>query len=68
VVPIIAQRAIVLGEDRRVMADGPADEILRDEALLIRANLIHEHLHRHATVEHAHPHMDGHHSEPDHTR
>ena len=66
IVPIIATRAIVLGEDRKVLADGPAADILGDEDLLIRANLIHEHLHRHATIEHAHPHMDGHHGGPDH--
>src|SRR4029077_4859297 len=28
IVPIIATRAIVLGEDRRVLADGPAAELL----------------------------------------
>lgn len=56
VVPIIADRVVVIGEDRRVLADGPTESILADEALLIRANLIHEHLHRHASLLHAHPH------------
>ncbi len=66
VVPLIAERAVVLGEDRRVLADGPARELLANEELLIHANLIHEHLHRHATIEHAHAHAEGHHEEPDH--
>jgi cobalt/nickel transport system ATP-binding protein len=60
IVPLIADRVIVLGEDRRVAADGPALTVLADTALLVRANLIHEHLHEHrhepGTVRHAHPH------------
>ncbi len=64
IVPVIAERVVVLGEDRRVLADGPTDRILVDEALLLRANLIHEHLHAHpgATV-HAHAHEADHHDE-----
>ena len=34
----------------------PPQNSLEDSALLIEANLIHEHLHRHAAVTHAHPH------------
>ena len=45
IVPIIAERVIVLGEERRILADGPPEAILADRELLIRANLIHEHLH-----------------------
>jgi cobalt/nickel transport system ATP-binding protein len=63
VVPIIADRVVVLGEDRKILADGPSDQILADNALLISANLIHEHLHRHATIEHAHAHDESHHEE-----
>ena len=61
IVPLIADRAIVLGEDRRVLADGPAEGILEDWPTLVRANLIHEHLHRHATIVHSHPHGAAHH-------
>jgi cobalt/nickel transport system ATP-binding protein len=68
VVPIIAERVIVLGEDRSLLADGPPDRILNDTSLLIGANLIHEHLHRHATIEHAHTHEEGHHEEPEQQR
>jgi cobalt/nickel transport system ATP-binding protein len=61
IVPIIATRAIVLGENRRVLADGPAPGILADRELLIRANLIHEHLHEHGGVMHSHAHDAEHH-------
>ena len=47
IVPIIADRVVVLGENRRVLADGTPEEILADRDLLIEANLIHEHLHEH---------------------
>jgi cobalt/nickel transport system ATP-binding protein len=62
IVPIIAQRVVVMGENRRILADGTPERILSDDALLVEANLIHEHLHRHATVAHAHAHeVDAHH-------
>jgi cobalt/nickel transport system ATP-binding protein len=66
VVPLIADRVVVLGENRRVLTDGTPGEVLAHEELLIEANLIHQHLHRHATIEHAHPHPEGHHTSPDH--
>ena len=56
IVPIIADRVVVLGENRRVLADGSPAAILADRDLLVRANLIHEHLHQHATIVHSHPH------------
>jgi cobalt/nickel transport system ATP-binding protein len=63
IVPIIADRVVVLGEDRRILADGLPAAILADTDLLIRANLIHEHIHRHGAVRHVHAHdLDaGHH-------
>jgi cobalt/nickel transport system ATP-binding protein len=65
IVPRIADRVIVLGEDRRVLADGTPGDILRDRALLLRANLIHEHLHAHRDgeqpIEHSHVHAGGDH-------
>ncbi len=61
IVPVIAERAVVLGENRRVLADGPSAEILGDRDLLIRANLIHEHLHEHDGGVHAHDHDAEHH-------
>jgi cobalt/nickel transport system ATP-binding protein len=71
VVPIIADRTVVLGENRRVLADGPSAEILADREVLLRANLIHEHLHAHGGAPHEHVHETDHHhdgapSEHDH--
>jgi cobalt/nickel transport system ATP-binding protein len=64
-VPLIASRVVVLGEERRVLADGTPREILEDRALLIGANLIHEHLHGHGGGLHAHEHT--HSGEHEHT-
>jgi cobalt/nickel transport system ATP-binding protein len=61
IVPIIANRVVVLGENRRVLADGDPDAILDDRDLLIRANLIHEHLHEHGGTRHSHDHDMEHH-------
>jgi cobalt/nickel transport system ATP-binding protein len=60
IVPLIADRVIVLGEDRRVLADGSPAQVLDDVPLLLRANLIHEHLHEHGGVAHRHEHDASH--------
>lgn len=65
IVPIIAQRVIVIGENRRILADDTPERVLGNQELLIEANLIHEHLHRHASVTHAHAHEVEAHHEPD---
>jgi len=46
----------------KVVAQGLPDDLLRDQALLTRANLIHAHRHRHASGEitHSHPHTHPH--------
>lgn len=49
IVPLIAQRVLVLGEERHILADGSASDILTDRDLLIRANLIHPRLHEWGT-------------------
>ena len=56
IVPIIAERVVVLGEERRVLADGAPEAILADRDLLVGANLIHEHLHEHGGLRHTHLH------------
>ncbi|MGD0115275.1 MAG: ABC transporter ATP-binding protein [Dehalococcoidia bacterium] len=68
IVPIIAERVVVMSEDRRILADGAPASILEDDALLTAANLVHEHAHRHAAVVHAHAHEVGAHhgEEPSH--
>jgi cobalt/nickel transport system ATP-binding protein len=55
-IPHLADRALVLSEDGRVMADAPAAQVLRDTDLLLSVNLIHAHLHRHGDTVHRHPH------------
>lgn len=54
--PHLADRAIVLGEDHRLVADRPVSDLLADTDLLLRVNLIHEHTHRHGALVHSHPH------------
>jgi cobalt/nickel transport system ATP-binding protein len=61
IVPLIADRVVVLGENRRVLADGAPATILEDRDLLIAANLIHEHLHEHSGLRHSHDHGLDHH-------
>jgi cobalt/nickel transport system ATP-binding protein len=52
----IAERAVVFGEDHTIAADGPFREIINDEELLLKVNLIHEHAHFHGTKVHVHRH------------
>jgi cobalt/nickel transport system ATP-binding protein len=49
-------RAVVLSEDHRIEKMGSADKILGDQDLLLRVNLIHEHVHRHGEIAHKHIH------------
>lgn len=63
IVPILASRVVVFGDqEHRPVASGHPDEILGDVDLLVRTNLIHEHLHWHGQLAHTHPHAhDGEH-------
>jgi len=58
--PHLADRLVVLGEDHRVAREGAVEEILEDEEFLQSVNLIHEHRHRHGPVVHSHPHSHDH--------
>ncbi len=49
-------RVALLSEEHRLEKVGTADEILKDEDLLLKANLIHEHLHFHGAKAHKHRH------------
>jgi cobalt/nickel transport system ATP-binding protein len=64
IVPEIAGRVVVLGEDRRILASGSPENILQDRAILRAANLIHRHRHAHQGMwhvhNHEHPGLDGH--------
>jgi len=56
-VPHLADRALVLSENHRLVADAPAMHILDDLDLLLSVNLIHAHTHRHGGLVHRHPHQ-----------
>jgi cobalt/nickel transport system ATP-binding protein len=46
----------LLSEEHKMVKIGPSDEILKDEDLLLSANLIHEHVHYHGEEIHKHRH------------
>ncbi len=52
----IAERAIVLAEDHTIAADKGFHEVISDDDLLLRVNLIHEHAHYHGDITHVHRH------------
>lgn len=52
----LSAQVAVLSEEHRLERTGSADEILEDEELLLKVNLIHEHLHRHDGRVHRHLH------------
>ncbi len=56
IVAEIASRILVFGEDRRILASGPPDEILTNRPVLLSANLVHAHRHAHGALWHAHEH------------
>jgi cobalt/nickel transport system ATP-binding protein len=54
----LGKRALILGEEGRLLFDGPLDQALLDTDLLWRANLAHAHRHRHEDgTEHRHIHV-----------
>ncbi len=52
----LSERVVVIDEAHTKAADGPAPDVLRDKELLLKANIIHEHAHRHGGVMHIHSH------------
>jgi len=42
----------VLSEDHTIEKIGATDEVLQDEDLLLKVNLIHEHMHYHGKTAH----------------
>jgi cobalt/nickel transport system ATP-binding protein len=59
IVEDIADRVVVL-EQGTVAADGVPREILANYDLILRANLIHAHRHKHGDIVHSHPHLHSH--------
>jgi cobalt/nickel transport system ATP-binding protein len=55
------ERCLVFSEEHRLVAEGAPGEILGDNDLLLRVNLVHVHAHRHGATFHTHPHERGHH-------
>jgi cobalt/nickel transport system ATP-binding protein len=49
-------KVALLSEDHRIEKVGHSEDILKDEDLLLRANLIHEHMHFHGEKPHKHRH------------
>lgn len=52
----VAQRVIVLGENKKIVAQGDPRHLLRDSELLLKNNLIHQHRHGHRRTTHIHHH------------
>jgi cobalt/nickel transport system ATP-binding protein len=59
IVEDIAQRIVVL-EEGKLAASGEPAEVLSNQELLVRANLVHAHRHSHGAYEHSHPHTHSH--------
>jgi cobalt/nickel transport system ATP-binding protein len=57
VVEEVSERAVVLDENHRIIADGETRSILNDTELLMKVNLIHEHSHWHKDILHKHMHV-----------
>jgi cobalt/nickel transport system ATP-binding protein len=60
IVEEIATRAIVMGSQHEIVADGNPQDFLSDAEFLRQTNLIHVHSHRHKAFEHSHPHLHEH--------
>ncbi len=52
----LTERAVIIDETHHKAADGSTHELLNDRALLLSANMIHEHTHRHGAIVHSHSH------------
>jgi cobalt/nickel transport system ATP-binding protein len=52
----IAERAVVISEDHTLAAEGTFYDIIANDELLLKVNLIHEHAHYHGNTAHVHRH------------
>ena len=52
----LRSNVVVLSEKHRLEKIGKAEDVLSDEDLLLKVNLIHEHIHRHGNTKHTHLH------------
>jgi cobalt/nickel transport system ATP-binding protein len=51
------ERAIVLNEKHQKIYDGDIEKLMKNKDILIEANLIHSHKHRHKKFIHSHYHL-----------
>ncbi len=56
----ISDRTVVFGEDHRLLTEGKPWDVMEDTDMLLRANLIHRHVHRHCWYAHEHSHFGTH--------
>ncbi|OGW76991.1 MAG: hypothetical protein A3J81_02760, partial [Nitrospirae bacterium RIFOXYB2_FULL_43_5] len=56
----ISDRTMVIGEDHRLLTEGNPWDVMEDTDMLLRANLIHRHVHRHCWYAHEHSHFGTH--------
>ncbi len=56
IVDDIADRVLVISEMHNLVADGNSEQILGNQKLLLKHNLIHVHKHKHKGKTHLHPH------------
>ncbi len=60
-IPYVATKFChVLGQDHKIFVQGTGSEILNNDDILLKANLIHKHRHAHNNVAHVHPHKHWH--------
>lgn len=52
----ISKRAIVMGEDHRIVVDENVEKVLDNLELLLSTNMIHKHMHIHGKLVHKHLH------------
>jgi cobalt/nickel transport system ATP-binding protein len=55
--PELGSRAVILSESHQVVFDGPVEEALADQELLLANNLAYRHRHRHGDIPHEHVHL-----------
>ncbi len=55
-VQLVADRVLVLSEQHTLLADGPAQKVAWDTDLMVKAGLLHEHVHTHDGTTHRHFH------------
>ena len=65
IVEQISTRAIIVGEDHTIKVDADCADVMSNLELLMSANLIHRHTHRHGKL--IHEHLHAHTQEHDHT-